>query len=90
MFDTFDQEFAVATDNLPNVNLYWGSGEIDRTGENQWNSSFIGVLSYDDQFDISPPEAQQFLYDLCQTLPSETEIVVQDNDVIDCWIETFK
>lgn len=47
-------------------------------------------MSYDDQFDISEPEAQQFLYDLCQSLPSEKEIVVQDDEVVDCWIETFK
>jgi hypothetical protein len=72
------------------VNLYWGSGEIDRTGENQWNASFIGVLSYDGEFDISAPEAQSYLLKVCQALPLETEIVVQDDDVVDCWIETFK
>lgn len=57
MFDTLGNEFGVATDNLPEVKIFWGAGEIDRTGENQWNATFIGELAFDEEFDISPPEA---------------------------------
>lgn len=83
-------EFGVSTDNLPSVYIFWGTGEIDRTGENQWNSTFIGELGFDDNFDISVPEAQQYMFDLCQELKTKSEFVVQDDDVVDCWMETFK
>ena len=45
-----------------------GAQDIDRTGENQWNATFIGELQYDDNFDMAEPESQQFLYDLCQSV----------------------
>ena len=58
VFDTLGDEFGTSTEALPVVKIFWGTDEIDRTGENQWNSTFIGKIGYDEDFDISKPEAQ--------------------------------
>jgi len=34
VFDTLGNEFGVSTEAYPEVKVYWGAKEIDRTGEN--------------------------------------------------------
>lgn len=58
VFDTFSEEFGTTTESLPYVNIYWGADDIDRTGENQWNATFIGELKYNENFDMSTTESQ--------------------------------
>ena len=40
-----------------NVQIYWGVKDIDKTDTSMWNSEKIGKVIFDDQFDLSPPEA---------------------------------
>lgn len=34
LFHTLGDEFDTSSDALPEVKIFWGTGEIDRTGEN--------------------------------------------------------
>ena len=45
-----DNEFFSSSSSMPDVFIYWGAGEIDRTGENIWDSEFIGQMSFDPNF----------------------------------------
>ena len=46
---------------MPQVTIFWGAGEIDRTGENQWDPVFIGDLAFDQSFEMANQESQEFL-----------------------------
>jgi len=47
-------------------------------------------LNYDDDFDVTPVEAQQFVFDLCDTLENRNDIVVKDAEAVTCWIREYK
>ena len=55
LVNTLGEVYEFTTEALPDVYIYWGVDEIDRTGENQWDSKFIGVLGYDDKFNPALP-----------------------------------
>lgn len=42
--------------DMIDLKLIWGLSDIDRTGENAWDPSFVGKLIFDDEFDPTSVE----------------------------------
>mmetsp|Transcript_18887 Transcript_18887/g.21142 ORF Transcript_18887/g.21142 Transcript_18887/m.21142 type:complete len:303 (-) Transcript_18887:312-1220(-) len=64
----------------------WGIGGLDRSGISRWDAGNRGTLKWDDDFDLSLSANQQYIYDFCQTL--KTNSLVKDGDVT-CWLEDW-
>lgn len=47
----------------------------------------MGILVWDDKFNMAPPENQQAILDFCNMLEFESDIV-KDN-IVECWIKMF-
>ena len=71
----------------------FGVKEIDRTGTHIgtdfFNASHTGKAVFDTEFDLSPPENQQSVYNLCQTLRKRDDLLYMQNKTT-CWLEDFK
>lgn len=55
-----------------------------------WEPTDLGKLSWDDSFDITKESSQQFVFDFCQDLLSETRAQIVKDRRVDCWIINFK
>jgi hypothetical protein len=82
-------EFGAQDDWFTDASIYWGVGEIDREGETSWDPDFIGKISFDDTFDMSAAESQQFLKNLCDDLKTQ-EFAKTEGDNMKCWIYGFE
>lgn len=51
------EEFPASDDSYVDVTIFWGTKDIDREGENQWDPDFIGDLQWDEKFDMSTVKA---------------------------------
>jgi hypothetical protein len=69
------------------VTLFWGVGEIDRTGDSQWDPDFIGQIQKSQNFDISTMESQNFLVDMCADFKTLAFVVTNSAS---CWPLDFK
>ena len=75
-------------DGLIGVNVIWGIDKVDKSGTDQWDVEDYGKLVWDDSFDMSSPETQQFLYDVCvDTSYSDISYSPQTSD---CPMSVFK
>ena len=68
------------------VNIYWSVKSINKESASSWNPNFIGEVIFDDDFDLSPVQAQLSLIDLCSSLKTKSFVVNQE---VDCWIQKF-
>ena len=84
-----DNEFFSSSSSMPDVFIYWGAGDIDRTGENIWDSEFIGQISFDPNFNPASECAQTFLSQFCKSIRNQKDIVSPGEDSVKCWIEDF-
>lgn len=62
-------------DNGIKVYQYWGAKGIDKSGVGKWDSFKVGKVKFDTNFKLGPKENQQYLYDLCLRMKSNTELV---------------
>ena len=62
-------------DGLLSLDIAWGVGGVDRGDSSRWEPSEFGSVVWDDDFDLSSPDAQTFLYDQHVALRSNTELV---------------
>lgn len=77
--------FEVITTDIPEVNIFWGTSDIDKSKVSTFDAEYIGELIWDDSFDLAPN--QQWLDDLCASLATEDFIII---GTVDCWIEKFR
>ena len=59
-------EFPAPSNRRATATIYWGMKDIDRTGESQWDPSFVGEPIFDPTFDITTREAQVYFLELCE------------------------
>ena len=57
-FSTSSKQFLGAGQTTINVDLYWGMKGINKEGTSMWNATNIGTLMWQDDFDLSPADAQ--------------------------------
>ncbi len=70
------------------VNLNWGIKGLDRSDVGLWDSTDQGRLIMDDDFTVAPVRNQEALFNLCNDLLDDHELV-KDNKVT-CWILDMK
>lgn len=89
----FDEEFrATSNSRLLQVYLTWGVSGIDRTGTSTFDREFLGKPIMDNTFDLKPAAAQWHIYNLCERLANDSELVATDlpyEDRIVCWLSDF-
>jgi len=69
------------------IDIYWGVEDIDKSDTSMWDPVYIGEAIMDENFDLSPPDAQQSLIDFCTDLPTRDFILNKD---VTCWMDQFK
>jgi hypothetical protein len=79
-----NDNFPSLPESLPNVLIYWGAADIDRTGDSMWDPDFIGTLNFDETFNLNTIESQNYLRQFCKDLRSQDFTIG-----VDCWIEDF-
>lgn len=96
--DTFNKDFGQSSaDKVQEVLIMYGVKGMDSKGVDFWDNSQRGTLEWDNSFDMSSTEAQQFIFDLCQK--AKTAVCTADeckggllvrNGETKCWIDGFK
>ena len=83
-----DKFYAGNTQALITPYLTYGIDKmIDRTGTDKWDITDLGKIQYDDTFDISSVESQQFIYDICEELKSQhNDRIFQPETELNCFI----
>lgn len=84
-------------DYVAEVQVAWGLKSMDLSGTSPWNPDAMGEVIYDEDFDMSSPQAQQHVYDVCQNAKSATcsakgcigGMLIR-NEEADCFIQEFK
>jgi len=56
------------SDRGMSVDIFWGTESIDKSEVNQWDAEDLGVLNWDNQFDLSPKANQRRLIEFCSQL----------------------
>jgi hypothetical protein len=66
----FGENFTRENERSENVeiNLVWGTKDINREGENMWNPEFIGDVVFNEEFDFAKPENQEHLLAMCDVI----------------------
>ena len=64
----------------------FGVKGIDRTGVDQWNTSFIGKAEMDKDFNMRTTRVQNSLKGFCRELKKQSFVVPT---TLDCWIDKF-
>lgn len=59
-YGTSSQDYVAA------VNIAWGLEGMNLKGTDRWNPEDIGTVVYDNSFDMSAPEAQLHIHQVCQ------------------------
>ena len=84
-------------DYVAEVQVAWGLKGMDLSGTSPWNPDAMGKVIYDEEFDMSSPEAQQHVYDVCQnakSAPCSAKGCINGklirNGEAKCFIEEFK
>ena len=68
------------------ISFAFGVKDIDRTGVDQWNTSFIGKAGMDKDFNLKKARVQNSLKGFCRDLKNKNFIVPL---TLDCWIDKF-
>ncbi len=71
------------------VDVLWGIDSINKDGVDGFNASDIGRVNWDQDFDPSPPQNQQQLFDFCQEMKLPKHNLLFAKDSIQCWIVDF-
>ena len=82
-----ERSFTTANEEMPEVDIFWGGESIDKSNVHPFNATYAGEVVMDESFDVAAPESQQFLYDFCQDLESQSFIIA---NTLSCWIMPFK
>ncbi|KRX02172.1 hypothetical protein PPERSA_06367 [Pseudocohnilembus persalinus] len=84
-----NEDFHISYNGVNSIPIYLfqGSKGIQRTGIDIWNTRKIGEVILDGEFDLSPPQKQQQLLNLCDDLVKSDLIL---DEQVDCWIQNFK
>ena len=85
MLDVFDT--GLGTPSTLSVQVTWGVKELDRSQIKDWDPTDVGILVWDDKFNVAPPENQQAIYDFCEMLEFESDVV--KDGIVECWIKMF-
>jgi predicted RND superfamily exporter protein len=56
---------ASSQDYVAAVNIAWGLKGMSLKGTDRWNPEDIGTVVYEESFDMSSPQAQQHVYQVC-------------------------
>jgi hypothetical protein len=66
----FGENFTRENERSENVeiNLVWGTKDINREGENMWNPEFIGEVVFNEEFDFAKTQNQDYLLALCDVI----------------------
>lgn len=83
---TMEDDFITTSNSAIRVSIFWGVKDIKKGKVNRWDPADLGEVVFDEDFDLTPKEAQQSLIDFCQDLRSQK--FVASGQVI-CWIEDF-
>lgn len=67
----------------------WGIKGINKEGVDRFNASQLGTAEWDDTFEMSSVEAQKDVYEFCQQLKKQRDMLYQPGTVF-CWIDDFK
>ena len=54
MLDVFDT--GLGTPSTLSVQVTWGVKELDRSQIKDWDPTDVGILVWDDKFNVAPPE----------------------------------
>jgi Patched family len=72
----------------------WGVSGVDRTGTSKYNATVRGRTVLDPTFDLKPAAAQRHIFETCNSLKDNTELVTQvtsgDEAPVQCWAIDFK
>ena len=85
MLDVFDT--GLGTPSTLSVQVTWGVKELDRSQIKDWDPTDVGILVWDDKFNVAPPENQQAIFDFCEMLEFESDVV--KDGIVECWIKMF-
>ena len=96
--DTFSSAFGQSgADEVQEVLVMYGLKGMDSSSVNFWDNTERGTLVWDKSFNMSSPEAQQFIYDLCEGAKTAvckadecSEKLLVRNGETKCWIDGFK
>ena len=66
-----------------------GVDKLDRSMVDFYNASMLGEAIWDNNFDLSPAHNQKQVYDLCQDLKQQDDMLYEKG-VIKCWLDDFK
>ncbi|QDZ20569.1 patched-related protein [Chloropicon primus] len=84
-------------DYVASVNVAWGLEGMSLKGTDKWNPEDLGKVTYDEEFDMSSPEAQVHVYNVCQDVKrAECFVEACENGTLvrygeaRCFIEGFK
>jgi len=74
---TLEDDFTVTENSADNlmVGIHWGIDGLDRSSVEAWEVTSLGELVFDDNFDMTPPQNQKAILELCQDLKTREEIV---------------
>ncbi len=72
-------------DLLPYV-VVWGLQAVDNG--NHWDPDNTGKVKYDEHFDLSNPDSQQWLYNFCHQMKNQS--FIQKGDQSYCFIDTLR
>lgn len=86
--DTSDSFSAAQESGLVYVITIWGVNGVNRDGSNYWDPEDYGKVKWDNNFDISSPDSQEYLYDSCVEL-QESDLAFQSSSVF-CPMSYFK
>jgi len=78
---------ASETDNLVQTRITFGIEGVNRDGTSKWEPDDYGTVVWDDDFSIASPEAQLYLWQICND--TRTSDLAYRSDLVDCPIEDF-
>eukprot|EP01084_Bolivina_argentea_P061032 111543_1 len=68
------------------IDIVWGV-KPNVKDINKWDSDAFGKVTYDNDFDLSSIESQQFIYDICQELKvSYTDHIYNPTEELKCFM----
>lgn len=72
-----DRHFSI---DHPRLQVLWGTLGVDRSSCDPWNDQDLGVVIWDDDFDLADPHAQAALLNACTAPLTEPTLMVRGAD----------
>ena len=88
MFWWMDDFYGGNINSLIRVKVAWGiEPRVDRSGTDPWDITDLGRSIYHDDFDLSPVNAQQYIYDICEELKTNhSDQLYSPSTELNCFI----